>query len=85
MARQVRPSSDLVALRVASPFVRTSQPMRITDNGIAARTYEGSKLAVPLTVEGIVFGGAGFFVGFVAIGALLGLLRLPFRRRQTAA
>lgn len=85
MARQMRLSSDLAALRDASPFVRASQPVRFADSEIAARTYEDFKPAVPLTVEGVVFAGAGFFAGFVVIGALLALLRLPFRRRQTAA
>lgn len=85
IARQERLSTDLAALRDASPFLRASQPVRFADSEIASRTYEDFKPAVPLTVEGVVFAGAGFFAGFVVIGALLAVLRLPFRRRRAAA
>lgn len=75
-------SQALTALQNAGPFMRAYQLRHFTDRDIATRAYEAYQPAVPLTLEGGVFAGVGFLGGAGLLSALLGLLRLVFRRRS---
>jgi len=84
ITRHDRLSADLAALRGTSPFARAAQPQRFTDREIAARAWDDFKPAVPVTFEGLSFAGIGFLGGALILSGLIGLLRLPFRRRRAA-
>ncbi len=82
IVRHERLSDDLAALRRAGPFTRVYGARSLGDAAIARAAWADFKPALPLTFEGAVFGGAGFLVGMGGMGALLGLLKMPFRRRR---
>lgn len=77
-------SADLTALQGAGPFSRAYLATRMTDRDVAQRAWENFKPAVPATFEGAVFAGVGFLGGLMLLGAVLSILRLPFRRRKKA-
>lgn len=52
------------------------------DTEIGGRTLENFKPAVPVTVEGFLYAGLGFLVGYGVVSACVSLLMLPFRRRR---
>lgn len=81
ISRHRRLNADLVALRAAGPFTRASRVTHLTDPDIARAAWQDFRPAAPLTFEGAVFGGTGFLAGSMALSALLGVLRWPFRRR----
>lgn len=83
--RHARLKADLSALQGAGPFTRAYLATNMTDRQIASRAWEAYKPAVPVTFEGAVFAGVGFLTGLMILGALVSLLRLPFRRRRTVA
>ncbi|CUH64054.1 hypothetical protein TG4357_01041 [Thalassovita gelatinovora] len=81
IARHQRLAADLAALDGAGPFMRAYHLGHIRDGDIAARAWQAYQPALPLTLEGGIFAGAGFFSGFGLLAGLLALLRAPFRRR----
>jgi hypothetical protein len=56
----------------------------LTDPQIAKAAWAVYQPAVPLNFAGITFGVVGFVLGALAISLLVGLLRWPFTRRETA-
>ncbi|MFN3144074.1 MAG: DUF2937 family protein [Paracoccaceae bacterium] len=78
-------SADLAALTESSPYQRALNAFRFTDTELIAATRRAFVPAVPISTEGAVFAGGGFVLGWLAIGALLWLLAMPFRRRRRAA
>lgn len=82
--RHARLSADLDALQGAGPFTRAYLATRMTDRDVAGRAWEAFRPAVPATFEGAVFAGVGFLAGLFALGAVISVLRLPFRRRAKA-
>lgn len=85
LARYERLSADLAALRSAGPFARAYRARRLGDAQIAEAALAEFQPALPLTVAGGAFAGAGFLGGLAAVGALLALLKLPFRWRRAQA
>ncbi len=75
-------SADLAMLRGAGPFTRAYRMRSFADAEIAEAAWEEFEPAVPLTMAGGIFAGAGFLAGLVLIGCALALLRAPFRRRR---
>lgn len=67
------------ALQGAGPLQKITSFASYYDPAIAARTFEAYAPAVPVTVEGAAFAGAGFLGGYGLIGVLL----MPFRRRKS--
>lgn len=88
MARSIiryeRLSSDLETLQGQGPFMRAYNGTRFTDSEIASAAWDAFQPAVPVSFAGLTFAGAGFLSGSVILSFILGLLRLPFRRRQVA-
>jgi len=79
-------SADLATLREAGPFMRAYHASRV-DGEIAQEAWEDFKPALPLSIEGGVFAGTGFFVGLGIVGLLLWVLRESFElvwRRKPA-
>ena len=77
-------SSDLETLQGQGPFMRAYNGTRLTDPEIAQAAWEAFQPAVPVNFAGLTFAGVGFLGGSLAMSLIFGLLRMPFRRRQTA-
>ena len=78
-------SASLARIRGANAIERFTLLPEFLDTEIGARALEDFRPAVPVTVEGLAYGGGGFVIGYIAISALARLLMLPFRRRQRVA
>lgn len=75
-------SQALAKLKTAGPFTRAAHANMFTDSELARGTLQDFEPAVPLTVDGLTFALIGFLAGFTVLGAVVGLLRLPFRKRK---
>ena len=87
MQRHARLSADLAAIREAGPFTRAYHAKRFQDTEVARAALADFRPALPLSFEGAVFGGTGFFLGALVLTLLWSLLRWPLRllRRRGAA
>ncbi|RUT30292.1 DUF2937 family protein [Arsenicitalea aurantiaca] len=81
-ARHAELSRLLADIRNADPLERLMRLPAYADTEIGLRTLENFRPAVPVTPEGFLYAGAGFFIGSLLVSALLWLLVLPFRRRR---
>lgn len=86
--RHERLSDALAALEGAGPFMRARLATYMGDREVASRAAEAFKPAVPVTFEGALFAGTGFFAGWLGLSAIFaclsGLWHLitdPMRRR----
>ena len=73
-------STNLTALRSATPLERLGQFYRFSDTDLAQRTWQDFKPAVPVTTDGLIAAGIGFLVGWLGLGLLFAGLRRMFRR-----
>ena len=55
------------------------------DSDIGVQTLQNYKPAMPVTVEGILYAGAGFLIGFLLMSGIWRFGALPFKWRQRAA
>ena len=46
-------------------------------------TLENYKPAVPVTMEGILYAGGGFILGYLVLSGLVRFCALPFRKRRS--
>jgi hypothetical protein len=76
-------SATLARIRGANALERAALLPQYLDTEIGARALEAFQPAVPVTLEGFAYAGAGLFLGYAALSGLLRLLVLPFRRRRT--
>ncbi|THH37331.1 DUF2937 family protein [Aliishimia ponticola] len=76
-AQHEKLSADLAAFRQAGPFMRAYHISRV-DTEIARAALAEFKPALPLTLAGGIFAGAGFLFGSLAVSALGALV--PRRR-----
>ena len=81
-ARHVRLDANLAALRAASPLERMMMPHRMTDVATFQAAWSDFTPAVSLSTAGAAAAGTGFIGGWAAIGMILSLLTLPFRRNR---
>ena len=79
--RHVVLSEDLKLLKDAGPFTRAYNATRFRDGDVANAAWEAYEPAVPLNLTGAIFAGFGFLAGWISIGAVLAVVRWPFRRR----
>jgi len=84
ITRYTQLTADLAVLEGEGPFMRAYHAGRFTDPEIAQAAWEVYQPAVPVNFAGLTFAGVGFVLGGLAMGLLLGLVRMPFRRRRTA-
>ena len=54
------------------------------DSDIGQRTLANYKPAVPVTIEGVLYAGAGFILGYLISSGFWSFCALPFRRRHYA-
>lgn len=78
-------SSALAQLEGQGPFMRAYYLPQMRDGQIAKAAWQAYQPALPLNISGAIFAGVGFVLGALGLGALLRLVTMPFRRRQTAA
>lgn len=75
-------SSTLSQIQGAGPVERLQSLPAYLDTDIGRRTLENYQPAVPVTVEGILYAGAGFIIGYLGLSGLVRFCALPFRRRD---
>lgn len=75
-------SATLAEVRGVTGWERFVRMPEYFDTEIGRRTLSDYQPAVPVTIEGLSYAGAGFAVGYVTLSALVGVLMLPFRRRR---
>lgn len=80
-ARQIILTDQLARLRSASPLARITLATQLRDPETLQATWADFEPALPMSMAGAVTGAGGFLTGWVAIAALLGLLRRIFRPR----
>jgi hypothetical protein len=74
-------SATLLRIENAGPLERFQQLPAFLDGDIGRRTLETYKPAVPVTVEGVLYAGAGFMLGYLLLSGLFRIIAMPFRRR----
>lgn len=74
-------STTLADLRGAGAAERFALMPRLIDTEIGSQTLADFKPAIPVTVEGVLYAGAGFILGYGLVSALMRFFALPFRRR----
>ncbi|RYG27757.1 MAG: DUF2937 family protein [Burkholderiales bacterium] len=77
-------SNTLAEVQGAGPYERFQSLPFYFDTDIGRRTLESFKPAVPVTLEGFAYAGAGFVLGYLVLSALWRLCALPFKRRRYA-
>jgi len=74
----------LARIQSAGPVERFQLLPAYMDSDIGLRTIENYQPAVPVTMEGVLYAGGGFLVGYLVMSGLWRFLALPFRRRRYA-
>lgn len=72
----------LAEIRGATGWQRFANLPAYLDTDIGARALEDYQPAVPVTMEGFAWAGAGFLLGYAVISGLFRFVALPFRRRR---
>ena len=72
----------LTEIRGATGWERFTKLPEYFDTEIGRRALNDYQPAVPVTIEGLTYAGAGFFVGYATLSAIATVLLLPFRRRR---
>lgn len=77
-------SATLARLQGADAVERFQSLPAYLDTDIGRRTLENYQPAIPVTIEGILYGGGGFILGYLVLSGLWRFVTLPFRRRYPA-
>lgn len=80
-ARYADLSETLARIQGAGPVERLRSLPAYLDTDIGRRTLEHYRPAVPVTMEGVLYAGAGFILGYLILSGLVRFCALPFRRR----
>ena len=75
-------SHTLAQIEGAGPVERLQSLPAYLDTDIGRRTLENYRPAVPVTMEGILYAGAGFILGYLVLSGLWRFVTLPFRQRR---
>ncbi|MBO9466146.1 DUF2937 family protein [Tropicibacter sp. R15_0] len=67
-------SAALTQLQGAGPFMRARLAANMSDHGVAKRTLDEFKPAIPATFEGAVFAGSGFLGGWLGLKLVFAFL-----------
>ena len=84
-ARFDRLTADRQALLGMTAMERALNVNRMADPEVARAVWQDFEPAVPASTTGAAFAGAGFFGGWLSLGALMGLIGRLFGRRRRAA
>jgi hypothetical protein len=78
-------SRTLAQIQGAGPVERLQSLPAYLDSDIGRRTLDNYRPAMPVTVEGVLYAGLGFILGYLVVSALIRFCALPlkrFRRRD---
>lgn len=78
-------SATLARIQNADAIERLQSLPAYLDTDIGRRTLESYKPAVPVTMEGILYAGGGFILGYLVLSGIWRFVTLPFRRQRYAA
>lgn len=78
-------SATLARIQNADAVERLQSLPAYLDTDIGRRTLESYKPAVPVTMEGILYAGGGFILGYLVLSGIWRFVTLPFRRQRYAA
>ncbi|SEP66624.1 Protein of unknown function [Devosia sp. YR412] len=81
-------SAILTEIQGAGPVERFQSLPAYLDTDIGQRTLENYKPAVPVTMEGILYAGGGFILGYLILSGLWRFGAMPFKslaKRRYAA
>jgi hypothetical protein len=78
-------SATLTRIEGADAVERLQSLPAFLDTDIGRRTLENYRPAVPVTMEGILYAGGGFILGYLVLSGLWRFGSLPFKRRRYAA
>ena len=74
-------NATLMEIEGQSAWERFQSLPRYFDTEIGGRALDNFKPAVPVTIEGFAYAGAGFLIGYLLTSGLVRFAALPFRRR----
>lgn len=77
-------SATLARIEGAGPAERFQSLPAYLDTDIGQRTLENYRPAIPVTMEGILYAGGGFILGYLILSGLWRFLAMPFRKRYPA-
>jgi hypothetical protein len=77
-------SATLTRIENATAIERFQELPAYLDSDIGRRTLEAYQPAVPVTVEGILYAGGGFMLGYLVLSGLWRFCAMPFRRKYPA-
>ena len=77
-------SATLERIQNADAVERFQSLPAYLDTDIGRRTLESYRSAIPVTMEGILYAGGGFILGYLILSGLWRFLALPFRKRYPA-
>jgi len=75
-------SRTLAEIEGADPVERFRNLPLYLDTDIGQRTLENYAPAVPVTMEGVLYAGGGFVVGYLVLSGIWRFLSLPFKRKR---
>ena len=78
-------SATLVRIEGANAVERFQSLPAYLDSDIGRRTLENYQPAVPVTMEGILYAGGGFILGYLVLSGLWRFAAMPFKRKRYAA
>jgi len=81
-ARYAELSATLSLIEGAGAAERFTLLPQFFDTEIGGRALDDFKPAMPVTMEGFAYAGAGFLIGYLVLSAITRVLLLPFRRRH---
>lgn len=77
-------SATLARIEGANAVQRIQMLPAYIDTDIGSRTLQNYQPAMPVTVEGVLYAGGGFLLGYLVLSGLWRFLTMPFRRRYPA-
>ncbi|UJW84717.1 DUF2937 family protein [Devosia sp. SL43] len=77
-------NAALTRIQDAGPVERLQSLPDYVDTDIGQRTLENYVWAVPFSVEGILYAGGGFILGYLILSGLWRFAAMPFRKRYPA-
>ena len=77
-------SATLERIQNADAIERFQSLPAYLDTDIGRRTLENYKPAIPVTMEGILYAGGGFILGYLILSGLWRFLAMPFKKRYPA-
>ena len=75
-------STSLTRIEDAGPVERFQALPAYLDTDIGRRTLENYRPAIPVTMEGILYAGAGFVLGYLVLSGLWRFFSLPFKWKR---